>query len=557
MIRAGLDGAEAGAHETIVVGSGPAGLTLAMELARRGRPTLVLESGVDRLSAAQDLSRAEIVDPARHDDMRIATARRLGGTSNLWGGRSMPLDPVDFVPRPIAGGVRWPIGYDDVAPYYATACRYVGCGEAAFTLAAPALAAANDDFQFNRIERASNRPWFQKAHAATLAASPLIDIRLGATVVEIEFAENGRATGVVVATGDGRRLRLAAERIALAAGGLESTRLLLAAQRRRPALFGGADGPLGRYYMGHVIGEIVDVVFDDARIDAAFDFLRDGRGSFVRRRFAPSPSLMARVDLPNIGFWPVAPPIADPRHGSGALSAVAMALSTPIVGGMILPELIRARHLDGSIDWRAHTRNVAADLPATTAFLARFVRDRYFSAERIPGYFLRNRARRYGLSYHAEQIPNPDSRVTLAAETDRLGLPRLRVDLRFNRDDADGVMRAHQQLALWLSASRFGRIEYRQSEAASAEAALALMSHGSHQIGTARMGANRREGVVDGDLACFDAPNLFVLGSAVFPTSGQANPTLSIVAFAARLAEKLAAGLAPSLITRPQANAHA
>ena len=309
--------------------------------------------------------------------------------------------------------------------------------------------------------------------------------------------------------------------------------------------------------MGHVIGEIADVVFDDARVDAAFDFLRDGRGSFVRRRFAPSPTLMARFDLPNVGFWPVAPPIADARHGSGALSAVAMALSTPVVGGMILPELIRARHLGGSIDWLAHARNVASDLPATAAFLARFIRDRYFSAERIPGYFLRNRARRYGLSYHAEQIPNPDSRVTLAAETDRLGLPRLRVDLRFSRADGEAIARAHQRLALWLSASGFGRVEYRQSEAASAEAALALMSHGSHQIGTARMGANRREGVVDGDLACFDAPNLYVLGSAVFPTSGQANPTLSIVAFAARLAEKLAAAPAPSPVTGPRASAHA
>ena len=557
MIHTGLDGAEELTHETIVVGSGPAGLTLAMELAQRGRPTLVLESGLERPSKAQDLSLAEIVDPARHDDMRIATARRLGGTSNLWGGRSMPLDPVDFVPRPFAGGVRWPIGYDEVAPYYATACRYVGCGEAAFTLAAPGLSAANADFEFHRIERASNRPWFQKAHAATLAASPLIDIRLGVTVVEIELAENGRTTGVVAATADGRRLRLAAERIALAAGGLESTRLLLPAQRRRPALFGGVDGPLGRYYMGHVIGEIADVVFDDARVDAAFDFLRDGRGSFVRRRFAPSPALMARFDLPNVGFWPVAPPIADPRHGSGALSAVAMALSTPIVGGMILPELIRARHLGGSINWLAHARNVACDLPATTAFLARFMRDRYFGAERIPGYFLRNRARRYGLSYHAEQIPNPDSRVTLAAETDRLGLPQLRVDLRFGRDDAEGVVRAHRQLGRWLSASGFGRVEYRQSEAASTEAALALMSHGSHQIGTARMGANRREGVVDGDLACFDAPNLSVLSSAVFPTSGQANPTLSIVAFAARLAETLAAAPAPSPVRRPRASAHA
>jgi choline dehydrogenase-like flavoprotein len=83
------------------------------------------------------------------------------------------------------------------------------------------------------------------------------------------------------------------------------------------------------------------------------------------------------------------------------------------------------------------------------------------------------------------------------------------------------------------------------------------MSHGSHQIGSARMAANRRDGVVDGDLACFDSPNLYVLSSAVFPTSGQANPTLSIVAFAARLAEKLAAPAASAVIAPTPASAHA
>ena len=555
MIRSGLEGAAGRRHETIVVGSGPAGLTLALELARRGRSTLVLESGLDRPSAAQDLATAELADPARHDDLRIATARRLGGTSNLWGGRSVPLDLIDFVSRPYAAGARWPIGYDQIAPYYEIACRYVGCGDAAFTLAAPELSAANDDFAFDHIERASNRPRLQAAHAAALAGSPRIDLRLGATVVKIEISEDGRATGVVAATADGRRVRLTAERIALAAGGLESTRLLLAAQRQRPALFGGPDGPLGRYYMGHVIGEIADIIFTDPRVEAAFDFLRDGRGSFVRRRFTPSADLMARFDLPNVAFWPVAPPIADPRHRSGALSAVALALSIPPIGRMILPELIRRRHLGGAIDWFAHAKNVALDAPATVAFLSKFVCARYLSRERIPGYFLLNRARRYGLSYHAEQRPDPDSRVTLLAETDRLGLPRLRVDLRFSGADGEGIARAHRRLAAWLAASGLGMIEYRQNEAQCAEAALRLMSHGSHQIGTARMGATRREGVVDSDLACFDAPNLYVLGSAVFPTSGQANPTLSIVAFAARLADRLAAAPAAT-VTRSKASAH-
>ncbi|HRY04842.1 MAG TPA: GMC family oxidoreductase, partial [Beijerinckiaceae bacterium] len=72
------------------------------------------------------------------------------------------------------------------------------------------------------------------------------------------------------------------------------------------------------------------------------------------------------------------------------------------------------------------------------------------------------------------------------------------------------------------------------------DAVVARMSHGTHQIGTARMGATRSEGVVDRDLRCFDAPNLFVASSAVFCTSSQANPTLSIIAFAVRLARYLA-----------------
>ena len=449
MIGATIDGADARLHETIVIGSGPAGLTLAMELARLGRPSLVLESGLAGSSSAQDLSAAEIVDARRHDDMSVAVARRFGGTSNLWGGRSVPLDPIDFAPRPFAQGTHWPIRWQDIAPFYETACRYTHCGEAAFDLDACGLAGANDDFSLSRVERASNKPRFQKAHATVLASSPLIDVRLGLTIVDLELAEDGRVAGVVVAAADGRLVTLRAARVVIAAGGLESTRLLLALQRRRPALFGGAEGPLGRYYMGHIIGEIADIVFADDRLDAAFDFQLDGRGSFVRRRFTPSPRLLDECELPNICFWPVVPPVADPRHASGALSAVAMALSAPVLGRALVPEAICLRHVPEAIDWLAHARNVATDLPATAGFLGRFVKQRYLGEYRIPGYYLRNRARRYGLSYHGEQSPRRESRVTLARETDRLGLPRLRIDIRFPLEDAEAVVRAHDLLAQW------------------------------------------------------------------------------------------------------------
>ena len=541
MIRRSLEGLEDGLVETLIVGSGPAGLTLAMELARRGRPSLVLESGEWVAGPAQELSSARIVDPGRHDEMSIAVCRRLGGASNLWGGRCMRLDPIDFEPRAYSKEARWPIGFAEIEPWYATACRYANCGDPVFDYPIGDLRTGDDRFTMSNIERSSNKLAFQKAHSETLSSSPLIDVRIDATVVDMTTEENGRISHVRVVGSDGRRRRLAVGRVIVAAGGLESTRLLLALQRRCAGLFGGPNGPLGRYYMGHIIGEIADVVFADARFDAAFDFVSDEHGSFVRRRFIPSAQTQLRDSLPNMSFWPVVPPIADARHGSGPLSAVTLALAAPRLGRTLVPEAIRKRHLSGTVDWFAHARNIGADIPRTIGFLGQFAYRRYLSKHRISGYFVRNRARCYGLAYSSEQSPRADSRVTLSRETDRLGLPRLNVDYRCHREDAEAVARGHVLLASWLAKTGIGHVEYRQSEAANVDAVAAKMGHGTHQIGTARMGFSRRSGVVDRDLRTFDCANLFVLSSAVFPTSGQANPTLSIVALAARLAHTLAA----------------
>ena len=292
--------------------------------------------------------------------------------------------------------------------------------------------------------------------------------------------------------------------------------------------------------MGHVLGEVADIAFADARTEAAFDFWRDGRGSFVRRRIRPSDATIRAHDLPNIAFWPVVPPIADPRHRSGPLSAVALALANPMVARFLVPDAIRRRHLSGPVDWRAHLKNLIAEAPSTAAFLAGFVHRRYLGRERISGYFVKNPARRYGLSYSAEHLPWRQSRVRLGEERDALGLPRLVIDMRFDPDNAAGIARAHDALEAWMSRIGAMRLERRQSREDTLDAISRQFGHGTHQIGTARMGFSRRDAVVDGDLRSFDCANLFVLSSAAFPTSGQANPTLSLVAFAVRLAERLA-----------------
>jgi len=537
---AALAGFEA---QVCVIGGGPVGLATALALARRGRRVLLLESGSrGPQPLAQALSRAENLDPATHHAPEITVARRLGGASNLWGGRCLPFDPADFIARPWLAGLSedlpaWPIGPEDLGPWLGPACALLAAGDPVFAEPLPGVA-ADPGFGFESLERWSNRPRIHELHGAELAASPDLLVALGATATGFEDGEGGRIAALAVHV-EGRGFgRVAAPDFVLAAGGNESTRLLLAAQAKTPGRFGTA---LGRTYMGHVNGTIADIVFENQRLHDGLDFHVDGHGSYVRRRLVPDLATQEADRLTNVAFWPVVPEVMDPAHRSGPLSAVFLALSVAPLGRRLVAEPIRLKHVGPPPhDRLAHLRNVLLDLPRTLGFAPAFLWKNRVAALRLPGFFLRNPARRYGLEYHAEQLPDPESRLTLGDETDRLGLKRLRIRLAFSSADAEAVVRAHESLGGWLGRNRLGRLEHRHRPEDRAAAVLAEAKHGNHQIGTIRMGADRVRAVVDGDCRAFDAPNLHVVSTAVLPTSGQANPTLTAVQLGLRLAARLA-----------------
>jgi hypothetical protein len=539
MISQGLQGLGHGTGEVCVVGTGPAGLTVALELARQGKRVVLLESGSERASQdVNELSAASLANPKVHDDVRITVSRQLGGTSNLWGARCQPYDPVDFEARPWAATPGWPLAFAELEPWYQRACEILRCGAAVFD--DEPIVAADDRVLSTRLERFSTEPRMQLAHAKQLRDEHRIDIRLGVTVVDIDIDHAGCVRGLVACDQGGQRHTLPVNAVVLAMGGLETTRLLLAVQRRNAELFGGAGGPLGRYYMAHLVGEVADIRFSAGRTGRAFDFFIDRHGSYARRRLIPSADEQRERQLPNVSFWPVVPAVADAKHRSALLSTVFLAMAFPPLGRRLVAEAIRRYHAPPGTPIWPHVSNIVRDLPSAVAGSLSFLRRRYLKQPPVPGFFIRNPSHTYGLSYHSEHFPDPASRVTLQNECDALGLPRLHVDLRFHDADAQALFRAHDLLREWLATTGVGELRYRQPVSEVPAAILRAARHGTHQIGLARMAAHADEGVVDSNLKVFGLANLYLAGSAVFPTSGQANPTLTIVALAARLASHLA-----------------
>ena len=522
-----------------IVGSGPVGMALALELAGLGRDVLLLESGDSTLDAKiADASRAEIVDQRRHAEMSLTVCRALGGTSWTWGGRCVAYNDVDFAPRDFVADGSWPINHDTIRPWYTLASKYLLCGNDHFAI--PYKQTFSDGLSLDSVERWATTPRLIEIHRDALIRSQRIKMSLRSTVVGLNISGSGDVESIGVATPAGTRA-VKARNYILALGGVETSRFLLSVQQKNPSLFGGIDGPLGRFYMGHLSGKIATLQLRIPETVSDLDFALDGSGAWYRRRFMLTDETQHTNKLLNAVFWADNPPFYDPSHRSAVLSATFLAIAFPPTGRRLLSEAIRLAHT-GPKPYKiaAHLRNAVLGAPGGAVEIYRVLRDRFLKKPRKPGFIVPNKGGSYALHYHAEQAPNPHSRITLTTEKDAFGMPRASIDMRYSDQDVDSVVKSHRLLDQALRANELGQLVYWNSPEETRAWIEENAGDGFHQIGGARMGTDPSTSVVDPDLNVHGLSNLSIASSAVFPSGSQANSTLLAVALAMRLAHRLA-----------------
>lgn len=531
-----------------LIGSGPAAISLALSLNNTGLQVLMLAGGGWTESvASQDLYRGSVWPASSHEPLEENRRRQFGGTSAAWGGRCIPFEPLDFKQRDWVPASGWPFTYDELLPYYERAAELCQIGQyefdarRAFAGNPTEIVAGLDSAELVSypLERWSPPVHFGKEYRAALEASPNIRVLLDAHVLALHAAAETDEVSHVDVDVRGFRLQVRAGRFVLATGGIENARLLLASTGPRfPAGLGNQHDNVGRYYMVHLSGTYTDVkLHDKNQLWGGFE--RDANGVYCRRRWwFPEPAQAAHKLLNTIFFLYHANTDNGHRDVLFSTRFVAKAVLS-IVGQRSVQQVIsQARQvLPGA---REHFVNILKNGLFEIPDLIRLGFQR-LARRRLPFLMPSKHNAYWGLYFQAEQAPNRESRVCLSpTEKDAFGMPRAEVRLAFIEADIASVVEAHRVFVEQFRAQNLGEITCDEAKLRQyLRQRITAYNSASHNIGTTRMATDPRVGVVDENAKVHGVSNLYVAGSSIFPTGGHANPTLTIVAHALRLADYL------------------
>lgn len=445
-------------YDVVVVGSGPAGATLALRLGEAGKRVLVVETGGLEFDSDVQDQFATMLGEGHFNGAHWAGhwTRTLGGTSTVWAGWCATLDARDFA--------LWPISDRDLAAHYVAAARVLGRSQTTLGYRAAFL----PGFAFKPF---SSEPplQFGPAFADTYRASRAVDVLLNTTLRQIRpNAGRTLVEGISLFTTSGQIMDVTLrphQNLVLAGGGMGNAQMMLAPTHNSEIGVGNENDMVGRCLMEHP------------------HFYGVGRAIL-----AP-------------GFAPPTAPAAFGAHIAAVIPADDVYRDIGGIGVTIEFE-------NGQINPDDRIESVLADR-------------------------LGRGAAAYSLTVRSEMKPVGENRVVLTSARDPSGLPRVQATCVISSDDLRSVHNCLQILGRAIASRNIGRVHINN------DVLYRGVLGGGHTMGTTRMGADPRQSVVDRDCRVHGYSNYYAVGSSVFTTGGASNPTLTIVALAARLADHL------------------
>lgn len=521
--------------DVCIIGAGVAGITIAREFRDSGTDVVVLESGnFDSESKVNSLNLGENIGLPYYD-LPKARTRAFGGSSHDWhinpnggadGGfvRLRGLDAIDFEKRDWVPYSGWPFSKSDLDPYYIKAHKVCKIGpyryEADFwdrkdthpKLNFKEEAVRTTTFQFGK------KDVFLKDYKEELAEASNIKIYLNATALDIEIGEYAKRINSVTATTlGGKKFHVKSSVFILAMGGLENPRLLLLSNKRVKKGIGNQNDLVGRFFMEHphlwsgVFYPSEESFFGKSGL---YSIHAQGNLTIMGKLVLSDEIMREEKILNNTASLHLSPRQALRRAGR-AIHEIKQSIKQKRFDNTAFPNLIK---IIGNPDILF---NKAVRKLSGVDWVEKCSKENKYSG------FL--------LNTMSEQSPDPESRVTLSREKDRLGQNRIRLNWKMNSSDIRSIRRYEEILDRELRKSSLGHLDIELKN----DAIPQKIHGGYHHMGTTRMAANPKEGVVDGNCKVHGIDNLFIAGSSVFPTAGYANPTLTIVALAIRLADYL------------------
>jgi choline dehydrogenase-like flavoprotein len=484
-----------------IVGAGPAGLAIASTLAGGGRTVLLLESGGRTADEAASVLNDGSATGDGYAGLRETRHRQVGGTAAIWntrthsgvGAKFTPLDPIDFETRQAVAHTGWPLSFHQLVPWYIRAQELCGLGRFDYT---GALRTRTTGAPLTELPGVESRVYHFGTRDALL--DPMLravragsNVRLvpDATVVRLETDRTGaHAIRARVASRRGSAWWVAANEFILCGGAIENARLLLCSGNDAGGL-GNRSGWVGRCFMEHPR-------------DRTLSLRAVGREGYRR-----------------LGFYDV--------HGAG---------DTEVAGRLAIAErTLREENL----------LNASATLLPIVREPARYMRDILgpfgrrapfdqllprggfgWSRHRMPTAVFEG----FTVLLNLEQAPDPENRITLARDRDAFGVPRAELHWRWRLADERSRLRVRATFAAALEGAGVGVVRQREGE---------VDPNAHHHAGTTRMHSDPALGVVNADCRVHDLENVHIAGASVFPTAGFANPALTIIAMALRLADHL------------------